>query len=46
MKKRFDAVKLQREIRESLGREYYSDRKAFFRRLKSQRSQVAQEQAP
>ena len=40
MKKRFDAVKLQREIRESLGREYYSDRKAFFRRLKEHKDRT------
>jgi hypothetical protein len=41
MKKRFDAVKLQREIREGLGREYWSDRKAYFRNLKRQKDLTA-----
>ena len=34
MKKKFDAVKFQRKIREELSEKYTSNRKAFLRELK------------
>ncbi len=34
MKKKFDAVKFQREVREELSEKYNSNRKAFLRELK------------
>jgi len=34
MKKKFDAVKFQRKVREELGRSYESNRDAFLRELK------------
>jgi hypothetical protein len=34
MKKRFDAVKFQRRVREELSKKYNSDREAFLRELK------------
>jgi len=35
MKKKFDAVKFQREIREKLSEKYTADRKGFLRELKA-----------
>jgi ribosomal protein L29 len=34
MKKEFDAVKFQREVREELSKKYSSNREAFLRELK------------
>jgi len=34
MKKKFDAVKFQRRVREELSQEYSSNREAFLRELK------------
>jgi len=34
MKKKFDAVKMTREIREKLSELYFSDREEFYRRMK------------
>lgn len=34
MKKKFDAVKFQRKVREELSEKYDSDREAFLRELK------------
>lgn len=34
MKKKFDAVKFQRKVREELGKKYNSNRKAFLRELR------------
>jgi hypothetical protein len=34
MRKKFDAVKFQREVREELSRKYSNDRDAFLRELK------------
>lgn len=34
MKKKFDAVKFQRKMREELSKRYNSDREAFLRELK------------
>ncbi|MCL0068204.1 hypothetical protein M1N42_00440 [Thermodesulfovibrionales bacterium] len=34
MKKKFDAVKFQRKIREELSEKYFSNREAFLRELK------------
>lgn len=33
MKKKFDAVKFQRKVREQLGKKYSANRKAFLREL-------------
>ena len=33
MKKKFDAVKFQRKVREQIGKEYSANRKAFLREL-------------
>ena len=34
MKKKFDAVKFQRDVREELGKKYSTDREAFLRELR------------
>ncbi len=34
MKKKFDAVRYQRKVREELGKKYLSDRKSFLQELK------------
>jgi len=38
MRKRFDAVRFQRRIREELSREYLKDRDAFLKELKRYRT--------
>lgn len=40
MKKKFDAVKFQRKVREDLSRKYCSNREAFLRELKEKYSDL------
>lgn len=42
MKKRFDAVKFQRKIREELGRKYLANRKVFLSEIKEKYGYLAE----
>jgi len=46
MKKKFDAVKFQRKIREELGERYNSDRDAFLCELKEKYGKLRKQESP
>ncbi len=43
MKKKFDAVKFQRKVREELSKEYTSDREGFLRELREKYGHLPKE---
>ncbi len=45
MKKKFDAVKFQRKVREELSKKYLSNREGFLRELKEKYGQLHEKQA-
>ena len=45
MKKKFDAVKFQRKVREEMSRKYSADRKAFLRELREKYSHLQKQKS-
>ena len=45
MKKKFDAVKFQRKVREELSKKYSSNREAFLRELKEKYGNLQRQKA-